>query len=329
MRILTDSGFPKNMDVSVVLYRLLLMPREKTDDDTLQLTYPLRTAARLTGLSPELLRAWERRYGVVEPVRTPGGTRRYSASDLERLRQVKAAVDAGHRISQVAALDTQALARLTEAAEPPPATGRLDDMIAALQSLDGAEFQRLASLQLSVLGAPRFCREIALPLVQQVGARWAEGKMGIAQEHLATNALRSLLGSSLQPGPSALLGPLVVFATPSGERHELGLLMATLTAVAAGAKPLYLGAELPVEDLLGAVEDTGAVVLALSIVTLPAAQASRAVNAIRGGLPDSVHLWLGGAGAGSLELPEGVEVMHSLEALEQRVMLLVDSEGRA
>ena len=241
---------------------------------------------------------------------------------------VKAAVDAGHRISQVAQLDADALSQLIDTPEPQN-PGRLNELIAALQGLDGAEFQRLASLQLSVLGAPRFCREIALPLVQQVGARWAEGTMGIAQEHLATNALRSLLGSSLQPGPSALLGPLVVFATPSGERHELGLLMATLTAVAAGAKPLYLGAELPVEDLLGAVEDTGASVLALSIVTLPSAQAARAVNAIRGGLPEDVHLWLGGAGAADLAPTDGVETFSSLEALEQRVMLLVSSENRA
>ena len=139
--------------------------------------------------------------------------------------------------------------------------------------------------------------------------------------------LRSLLGSSLQPGSQAIRGPLVVFGTPSGERHELGLLMAALTAVGAGANPLYLGLELPVEDLLGAVEETGAAALALSVVTVPESQASRAVHALRGGLPKEVHLWLGGALAGELDLPDGVEVIQSLEALEQRVMLLASSGG--
>jgi hypothetical protein len=121
--------------------------------ETEELTYPLRTAARLTGLSPELLRAWERRHGVVEPLRTPGGTRRYSAADLERLL-----------------------------------------------------------------------------LIREIGERWANRQIGIASEHLATGVLRSLLGSALVPTATALLGPRVVLATPTGERHELGLLMAPATS---------------------------------------------------------------------------------------------------
>ena len=82
-----------------------------TNSDDAETTYPLRAAARLTGLSPDLLRAWESRYGVVKPLRTAGGTRRYRASELERLRLVKAAVDAGDRISVVARLDPVELAR--------------------------------------------------------------------------------------------------------------------------------------------------------------------------------------------------------------------------
>ncbi len=293
----------------------------KPKSDAVELTYPLRTAARLTGLSPELLRAWERRHRVVEPLRTPGGTRRYSAADLERLRLVKAAVDAGHRISQVAHLELAELKRVSAGAEARPA-GRLDEILAALDHFDSGEVQRLLSLQLSALGAARFAREIAVPLVREIGERWANGQMGIAREHLASSVLRSLLGSALQPTATSLLGPRIVFASPTGERHELGLLMAALTAVGAGANALYLGAELPVEDLLGAVEDTDAAALALSLVTVPAAQAARTVSALRGGLASEVHLWLGGAGARDVELPQGVEHIESLEDLEQRVILL-------
>ena len=288
---------------------------------TLASTYPLRTVARLTGLSPEVLRAWERRYGVVSPARTAGGTRRYNATDLERLRLVKAAVDAGHRVSEVARLDLEELKRrsvLTDA----PAAGNLRPLLEALESLDGAETQRLLALQLSVLGPARFAREIALPLVQEIGARWADGRMGIAREHLATSVLRSLFGVALQPTVVSLLGPRIVFATPSGERHELGLLMAALTALGSGANPLYLGVELPVEDLLEAVEATGAAVLALGIVTLPSAQATRTVGALRRALLPEVRLWLGGAGAGELALPDGVDYVDTLEGLEQRVALL-------
>jgi DNA-binding transcriptional MerR regulator len=293
----------------------------KTKTEAVELTYPLRTAARLTGLSPELLRAWERRYAVVEPQRTPGGTRRYSAADLERLRLVKAAVDAGHRISQVAHLDAAELKRRSGISEV-ASTGREDAIFASLESLDGAEAQRLLALQFSALGPASFAREVALPLVHEVGDRWARGETGIAQEHLVTGVLRSLLGSALQPTATSCLGPRIVFATPSGERHELGLLMAALTALGAGANPIYLGCDLPVEDILGAVEAADAPVLALSIVAIPAAQAVRTVGAMRGGLASDVLLWIGGAGAVDLELPRGVEHIDRLEDLEQRVVLL-------
>ncbi len=289
--------------------------------DPVELTYPLRTAARLTGLSPEVLRAWERRYGVVRPVRTAGGTRRYRSADLERLRLVKAAVDAGHRVGEVANLDLTELKRRSTHADTRPYQN-LEPVIHALEHLEGAECQRLLSLELSALGAVRFSREVALPLVYEIGQRWATGQMGIASEHLATALLRSLLGSALQPTVASLRGPRIVFATPTDERHELGLLMAALTALGAGANPLYLGVELPSNDLLSAAEETGAAALALGIVTIHADHATRIVGTLRAGLPSEVQLWLGGSGARDLQLPDGVEYIESLEDLEQRVTLL-------
>jgi DNA-binding transcriptional MerR regulator len=289
--------------------------------EALELTYPLRAAARLTGLSPELLRAWERRYGVVEPMRTPGGTRRYTTADLERLRLVKAAVDAGHRIGQVARLGLDEL-RNRGAGVQSPAAGGLDAILQALERMDGAEAQRLLSLQLSALGPVRFARALALPLIREIGERWADGRIGVAVEHLATGFLRSMLGASLQPSATSLRGPRIVFATPPGERHELGLQMAALTALSAGANPIYLGADLPVEDLLAAVEDASATVLALGLVALPGAQTERVVAEIRSGLPVTTRLWVGGVGAQDAAFPEGVEYIETLGELEQRVALL-------
>jgi methanogenic corrinoid protein MtbC1 len=166
--------------------------------------------------------------------------------------------------------------------------------------------------------------------VREIGERWINGQIGIAHEHLASSALRSLLGSALQPTAASLLGPRIVFATPTAERHELGLLMAALVALGAGANPLYLGTELPVEDLLGTVEATEAAALALGLVSMPSAQATRALSALRGGLASEVRLWIGGAGVSDLEIPPGVERIDSLEDLEQRVMLLgLASSGAA
>lgn len=292
-----------------------------TRPETVELTYPLRTAARLTGLSPDLLRAWERRYGVVEPVRTPGGTRRYSTADLERLRLVKAAVDAGHRIGHVARLDLDELRRRATPARAPEARN-LEPILEALEQFEGAEARRLLSLQLSALGPVRFARDLVLPLIREIGERWADGRIGVASEHLATRVLQSMLGSSLLPGANSLQGPRIVFATPPGEQHELGLQMAALAALGAGANPIYLGADLPVEDLVTAVEGSGAAVLALGLVSLPGARAEQVVSAIRTRLSLGIRLWIGGSGAEGLTLPDGVEHIETLGELEQRVVLL-------
>ncbi len=299
---------------------------ERNKSKAVELTYPLRTVARLTGLSPEVLRAWERRYGVVSPERTPGGSRRYSAAELERLRLVKAAVDAGHRIGQVASLPLEALRSRAAAVEATP-TDRIEEILDAFDRMQGPEAQRLLSLQLSALGPARFAREVALPLVREIGERWSTRRMSMAAEHLASGVLRSMLGAALVPTATSLMGPRIVFGTPPGERHELGLLMAALTALGAGANPVYLGPELPVEDLIGAVEAADASVLALSLVTISAQKAASTVAALRAGLDDHVHLWLGGAGASQVASAAGVEHVGTLEDLEQRVALLAVEGG--
>lgn len=285
-------------------------------------TFALGSVARLTGLSPELLRAWERRHRAVQPNRTPGGSRRYRAADLERLRLLKAAVDAGHRIGALAALSDEELERLGRAAPAPTPHTPLDDILAALAEFDAAEAQRLLALQLSALGAMRFAREIALPLAREIGQRWADGRIGIGCEHLATALLRSLLGAALQPGVHALRGERVVFATLEGERHELGLLMAALAAMGAGANPLYLGPDVPPDELAQVAARSGAAALALSLVNPPTPELMRALAALRAALPAGVELWIGGAGAKQTAPPEGVEHIASLEQLEQRVGLL-------
>lgn len=297
-------------------------------DSAHELDYSLGTAARLTGLSPDLLRAWERRYGVVEPLRTPGGTRRYRAADLERLRAVKAAVDAGHRVGRVANLDLEALYRLTSE-NAPASDEHLERILRAIERLDGPEAQRLISLQLSALGPVRFARELAGPLLREIGDRWARDRLDIAAEHLASGVLRAMLGSALQPSVASMLGPKILFATIPGERHELGLQMAAVTALGAGGNPVYLGAELPIEELLAAVDLSGAAALALSCVSMPVAEVNRSITAIRAGMSRDVRLWVGGAVAAEVEPAAAVECLTSLQDLEHQVALLaIDRHGR-
>jgi len=293
-----------------------------TKSNPVPMTYSLGAACRFTGLSPELVRAWERRHAVVQPIRTAGGTRRYRVADIERLQLLASAVASGHRIGKVAQLDDDALRALGAGSTAQTSSDRTEEVLAAAEALDAAETQRLLSTQLSTLGPVRFANELAIPLLEEIGSRWTDGRFGIGPEHLTSGILRSLLGSSLQPSAASRQGPTILFATPSGERHELGILMAALVAMAAGANPVYLGIELPVDDVLTAVETSGATAVATSVVTLEGDSALRTLRAMRLGLDPRVSLWVGGLGARDLALPEGVEYLASLEALEQRVTLL-------
>lgn len=300
-------------------------PPERAGEGS-ETTYPMRAAARLTGISPDLLRAWERRYRIVEPVRTPGGTRRYRASDLERLRLVKAAVDAGHRISEVASLGVDELERralLRPQREPEP----VEDALAALTRLDGSEAERIASLQLAALGPVRFAREFALPLLAELGAAWKRADLCVASEHLGTALIRSLLGAALRTTVASRTGPRIVFGTPPGERHEIGLLAAAVAAVGAGADATYLGPDLPVGELLLAVATLDAAALVIALVALPAEQALSVVRETRSGLPAGVELWVGGAGAAGLPLPPGVRTLDAFDAVERAVARLALRSG--
>jgi methanogenic corrinoid protein MtbC1 len=131
-----------------------------------------------------------------------------------------------------------------------------------------------------------------------------------------------MLGSVLQPTAASLLGPRIVFATPPCEPHEIGLQMAALTALGAGANPVYLGAELPIQEMVDSVDQVGAVGLALSLVTIAPARAERAVQALRDALPDDVHLWIGGAAASTFDPHDGIEYIDRLDSFERRVALL-------
>jgi DNA-binding transcriptional MerR regulator len=290
-------------------------------DETHGATYPMKAVVKLTGLSPDILRAWEKRYAVVEPLRTPGGTRRYRSSDIERLQRLKAAVDAGHRISDMAKLSSEELISRIEAT-PDSAASRIGEVMEALERLDAPAAERIMSLQIVALGPVRYAREYAVPLLREIGEAWQASRMSIASEHLSSGLLRSLLGSALRPTRASLQAPPIIFATPSGERHELGLLIAALTTLGAGGNPVYLGPDLPSQEIVAAVEQTGAAAVALSVACLDRASAGKQIEATREHVPDRIEIWVGGTNASEISLPDGVQIIESLDELERRVGLM-------
>ncbi len=284
-------------------------------------TYALGAVSRITGLSPHVLRAWERRYGAVKPLRTEGGTRRFRESDVARLRLLRAAVAAGHPIGSIADLSDEELRR--RAAAPEAGTGiPLPPLLAAAERLDVEEIERVLGLQIAALGPRRFATEVAAPLLREVGDAWAAGRIGIASEHATSAVVRNLLGSALRRRAGSTDGAAILFATPAGERHELGALIGAVSASEAGGNVTWLGADLPVSEIAKAALSLGARAVALGLVTIGDGDAERALRGLRAELPASCELWVGGPGSAQLSLPEGCEVVSDLETLERKIALL-------
>ena len=240
--------------------------------------HSMKVVARRTGLSPHLIRMWERRYGAVKPDRSPTGRRLYSEEDIERLILLRQATLIGESISTVAGLTRAELAKLVAAStndnqidrEPTaPDTGSADYYlklcIEAIRNLDSSNLEsRLLSASVA-LGQNVFLEEVLRPLLVKTGDMWNDGTFKVAHEHLASAVIRSLLGSMAVTTRTDENSPLLLATTPAGQRHEFGALMASVTAASLGWRTMYLGPTMPAEDIAGAAlqSQAGAVLLSL------------------------------------------------------------------
>jgi methanogenic corrinoid protein MtbC1 len=288
------------------------MSSDATDQEP---RHPIRVVSERTGLSPDVLRAWEKRYAAVAPPRREGaGQRLYSDADVSRLRLLRRVTGAGRSIGQVAALSDGELARLAReddaqraAAPEEPGAGNgtaatvIERAHAAVRELDGTTLERVLRRALVVLGADTFIDHVAVPFLRQVGEAWAARSVGVAHEHLASAVMRRVLSIVSDAGAAASVVHTVVIATPAGQAHELGAMLAAASATAAGWRVVYLGADLPAAEIAAAAAGTGAGVVALSAV-LPHDDATltEELRALRRDLPAGVELIAGGEGARTL-----------------------------
>ena len=239
--------------------------------------YTIKQAAARSGVPAALLRAWERRYGVVTPTRTASGYRLYDDAAIERLRTMRRLVDAGWAPSTAASsiLDGSAPAdRLPgRAAENRPG----DDGDAVTGSGVGDLAQRLVGAardfdvpavdavldELFARGSfERVADDLLFPALRTLGDAWANGEVTVAGEHLASAAVLRRLGLALDAaGAGDGQGPTVVIGLPPGGRHELGALAFAIAARRAGMAVRYLGPDLPVEDWVGAAGDADGAVI--------------------------------------------------------------------
>jgi DNA-binding transcriptional MerR regulator len=204
--------------------------------------------AKRTGVSPELLRAWEQRYGLLQPTRTPGGFRLYSAADEARVRRMQSLVSDGLAAAQAARLVLSGDEPAPQAVSPPATTleEAADDLTASLDRLDEQAANTALDRLFAAYTVEAVLQEVILPYLHRLGDRWAAGEVSVAQEHFASNLLRGrLLG--LAQGWGQGRGPGAILACVPGEHHELGLLAFGVALRRRGWRITYLGTDSPIE----------------------------------------------------------------------------------
>jgi DNA-binding transcriptional MerR regulator/methylmalonyl-CoA mutase cobalamin-binding subunit len=277
--------------------------------------HPIKYVSKTTGLSPHVIRVWERRYKAVTPTRTETNRRLYSDTDIERLTLLRQATQAGHNISQLTKLPIERLREIGSRAGAPVLRPNVDDVpktpageiplaecLAAVEKLDDRTLDRLLNQAAVHHSQTVVIENLIVPMLEQIGDRWSTGELRPAHEHLATAVVRSFVANivgAYHPDASA---PRLIVTTPAGQWHELGALLVTATAAAQGWRVTYLGPNLPADEIAGAAAQNSAQAVALSVV-YPGDDPNVALELrkLRAQLPAEVHLLVGGRCASRYE----------------------------
>jgi len=287
--------------------------------------FPIRTVADLTGVNPITLRAWERRYGLIEPERTDSGHRLYSDEQIDLITRVVGLLERGMRIGQVKAhLEAQQANEHPDNQEHDTWLRYRNQMVAAVIQFDESRLEEsygeaLASYPVNVVS-----EELLVPLLAELGDRWARGDGSVAEEHFFSCYLRSKLGARFHHRVRSHQGPKLLLACMPGDRHETGLLMFGLAANDAGFRIIMLGADMPLEELPAAVQKTGCDAIVLAGVQraseatlktdLPALVSKVSVPVMVGGRTSvEIHGALKKAGA----RPLGADIHKSIDTLRK------------
>ncbi|HEX6316810.1 MAG TPA: MerR family transcriptional regulator [Gemmatimonadaceae bacterium] len=297
---------------------------------TARVYHPVRVVTQRTGLSPDLLRAWERRYRVVRPRRSPGGQRLYSEEDIARLKHLHRAVLAGRSISQVARLDREALARLVSEDASPTAPNDLPaaeaaelsrlttTCLAAVEQLDAPALERALRQAAHRLSVPVLLDHVIAPLLREIGDRWEAGLIAPIHEHAASVEVHRFLTWIVQSTPVTPDAPRIAIATPAGQQMELGALMVAASAAAEGWRVAWFGPNLPANDIVAGVATLQPDALAISLVHQTRdPELHKELERIARGVAGTVPLLVGGRAAQTFSLlleRLGASVFSDLES---------------
>ena len=306
--------------------------------------YTIRYVSQRSGLSPHVIRAWEKRYQAVVPQRSPKNRRLYSEDDVERLQLLKKITDAGHTISQVANLSTDDLSDL--ALREAPVTPRVSksyqssapqsdayqyyqECLSAVLNLDSEKLELAYDRALIELTRPLLIENVIVPLFQEIGNLWRNGSLKIVNEHMASSVTRTFMLNLLRATEVSDSAPRIVIATTAGQWHDIGALIVALKAAEYGWQAVYFGPNLPAEEIAAGVKQCDARAVAVSITHLldphPLVEELRKLRRYVG---ENVALFVGGQGVGDYSRmldAINVKIIADLEQLSEELRLLLST----
>ncbi|MDQ2917658.1 MAG: MerR family transcriptional regulator [Pseudomonadota bacterium] len=253
---------------------------------------------RETGLSKDVLRMWERRYGFPKPARDGNGERQYTLPEMAKLRAIKRLMDIGARPGKIIGLSLDELNALADARAPlrrdaAPAMER--DVLSMLKMHDATAIQHALAQWLMRQGLQRFVVETLAPLNQLVGEAWMRAELHVFEEHLYTEQVQGSLRTAINTFPRQVGHPRVLLTTLPNEQHALGLLMVEALLVPEGAQCISLGPQTPLDDVRRAAVAHAVDIVALSFsAAFPVRQATESLARLRRHLPAQIALWAGG-----------------------------------
>lgn len=273
--------------------------------------YTVKQVSALTGIAPDRLRAWERRYGVVTPARTESRYRLYDEHDVERLRMMVRLVDAGAPASLAAQQVREAFPETPDNGGAPgsgpvptppdsSAVPARDALVPAALSLERGEVEQVLDRAFAAGSFESVVEHWLLPALGAVGDAWADGRVDVAGEHFVSAAVRSRLGRAFDAAGIALGGPVVLVGLPPGSLHELGSLAFATCLRRLGADVRWLGSDLPADSWAHAADRLRPAAAVLTVPTPADASAADEVTRRLVAASPGLRVFVGGGGAASM-----------------------------
>lgn len=284
--------------------------------------FNIAAVERDTGLSKDVLRVWERRYGFPVPERDSNGERLYPAEQVIRLRLIKRLMDQGHRPGKLIAAPPEDLAALAPRSirrTSDPLSATKDDhaeLLSLIKQHDATGYLQVMQQRLARQGLLHFVQDTVAPLTRQVGEAWEDGSFEVFEEHLFTELTKRLLRQAIAALSPGIRGPRVLLTSVPDEQHLLGLLMVEAVLALEGAECIPLGTQMPLLEIGRAAEAHRADVVALSFsAAFPQRQIPGLLQQLRQVLPVAIELWAGGSGIARIAPLPGVQLLGTLDSV--------------